>query len=78
MTVRSKAVAKELRGIRQVCEELGADEEMTALVLASHRHDRSRLDVIVAAGGTLLDYVRFKLAIWETIFSSDAAAPGAH
>jgi hypothetical protein len=48
---------------------------MTAVVLASHRHDRSLLDVMVADGGDLLDYVRHKLAIWEAIFTDPPDDP---
>lgn len=65
----NEAAAKERRRIRQACEDLGADEEMTALVLESHRYNRTLLDVMVADGGDLLGYVRRKLAIWEAIFT---------
>lgn len=58
--------------IRGTCEELGADEEMTELVLASHRHDRAPLDAILSEGGDVGDYVRGKLAIQEAIFDTDA------
>ena len=44
---------------------------MTELVLASHRHDRTLLDVMVADGDDLRDYVQYKLAIWEAIFNED-------
>src|SRR5689334_17309998 len=37
----------ELERVRKACEDSGADEEMTDLVLASHRHDRPPLDVVV-------------------------------
>jgi hypothetical protein len=40
---------------------------LAQLVLASHRHDRTLLDVIVADGGDLRGYVRHKLAIREAI-----------
>ena len=49
----------------------GADLEMTELVLASHRHDRTLLDVMVADGQDLRDYVQRKLATWEGIFNED-------
>ena len=49
--------------------ELGADQEMTELVLASHRHDRTLLAVMVANGDDLRGYVQYKLAIWEAIFN---------
>jgi hypothetical protein len=68
-TIIAHAPGGELARIRTVCAELGADEEMTALVLASHRHDRTLLDVIVANGGDLRGYVRHKLAIWEAILA---------
>ena len=73
----NKVAAKEIRRIRQACKDLGADEEMTALVLASHRYDRSQWDVMVAAGGDLLEYVRHKLAIWEAIFTDSPDGPTA-
>ena len=63
------ATGDELERIRRACVELGADEEMTELVLASHRHDRTLLDVMLANGDDLRDYVRYKLAIWEAIFN---------
>jgi hypothetical protein len=44
---------------------------MTALVMASHRHDRSFLEVVLAEGGNLQDYVRLKLAIWDEIFGEE-------
>jgi hypothetical protein len=62
------ATGDELERVRMACVDLGADEEMTGLVLASHRHDRTRLDVMVARGGDLRGYVQSKLAIWEAIF----------
>jgi hypothetical protein len=57
--------------VRSACEELGADDEMTALVLASHRHAPEALDALVAEGGDLLGYVRLNLARWEAIFEED-------
>jgi hypothetical protein len=63
----------EFQRIRQACLDLGADEEMTALVLASHRYNRALLDVMVANGRDLLDYVRHKLAVWESIFAESPA-----
>ena len=65
------ATGDELERVRRACVDLGADEEMTELVLASHRHDRTLLDVMVADGDDLRDYVRYKLAIWEAIFNED-------
>jgi hypothetical protein len=62
------ATEDELARIRGACGKLGADEEMTDLVLASHRHDRGLLDVMLREGSNLRDYVRHKLAIWEAIF----------
>jgi len=62
------ATEHELAQIRATCGELGADEEMTELVLASHRHDRALLDVLLGEGGDLRNYVQHKLAIWEAIF----------
>jgi hypothetical protein len=70
-----QSAAKELRLIRRACKALGADEELTALVVASHVHDRSVLDVMVASGGDLLGYVRYKLGIWEAIFADSPDAP---
>ncbi len=55
--------------IRRACVDLGADEEMTELVLASHCQDRTLLDAMVANGDDLRDYVQHKLAIWEAIFN---------
>ncbi len=55
--------------------ELGADEEMTELVLASHRHDRTLLDVMMAKGDDLRDYVQHKLAVWEAIFDEQEERP---
>jgi hypothetical protein len=66
----------EFRRIRQACHDLGADEEMTALVLESHRYDRTRLDIMVAAGSDLLGYVRHRLAVWETILGDSPDDPG--
>ena len=60
---RSIRRATALKRIRRACVDLGADEEMTELVLASHRHDRTLLDVMVANGDDLRDYVQYKLAI---------------
>ncbi len=65
------ATEDELERVRRACVDLGADEEMTELVLASHRHDRTLLDVMVAAGDSLRDYARYKLALWEAIFNED-------
>ena len=63
------ATGDELERVRGTCVDLGADEEMTELVLASHRHDRTLLDVMVANGDDLRDYVQHKLAVWEAIFN---------
>jgi hypothetical protein len=71
MSFDGVARKEEAELVRSACEELGADEEMTALVLASHRHDPEALDVQVAAGGDLLGYVRSKVARWEAIFEED-------
>lgn len=68
--IRNEAAEEELAQIRQACEELGADEEMTGLVLGSHRYNRTLLDTMRADGGDLLGYVRHKLAIWEAIFTA--------
>jgi hypothetical protein len=66
----------EIAGIRGMCGELGCDEEMTDLVVASHRHDRAVLDVMLGEGGDLGDYVRHRLAIWEAIFRTpDGRSP---
>ena len=65
------ATGGELERVRRACVDLGADEEMTELVLASHCHDRTLLDVMTAAGDDLRDYARHKLAIWEAIFNED-------
>jgi hypothetical protein len=59
----------ELERVRSTCEELGADQEMTELVLASHRHNPAPLAAVVSAGGGVRDYVEQKLAIWEAIFA---------
>ncbi len=69
------ATGDELERVRGACVELGADEEMTELVLAAHRHDRTLLDVMVANGDDLRDYVRFKVAMWEAIFKKHALTP---
>ncbi len=61
--------------IRGACVDLGADEEMTELVLASHRHDRTLLDDMMANGDEVRDYVHHKLAIWEAILNEDEIAP---
>ena len=61
----------ELERVRRACVDLGADLEMTELVLASHRHDRTLLDIMLADGDDLRDDVRYKLAIWEGIFNED-------
>jgi hypothetical protein len=55
--------------IRRARVHLGADLEMTELVLASHAHDRALLDLMLANGESLRDYVQSKLAIWEGIFT---------
>ncbi len=60
-----------LERIRSACVGLGADEEMTELVLTSHCHDRTLLDVMVANGDDLRDYVQYKLAVWERIFNEN-------
>jgi hypothetical protein len=65
-------IGEELERVRESCANLGADDEMTALVLASHRHDRSFLEVVLAEGGNLQDYVRLKLAIWDEIFGEES------
>jgi hypothetical protein len=65
------AMGDELERVRAACVDLGADEEMTALVLASHRHDRTLLDVMAVSGEGLRDYARHKLAIWEAILDED-------
>lgn len=59
----------ELERVRRACVELGADNEMTELVLASHCHDRTLLDVMMADGADLREYARYKLAIWEAILN---------
>jgi hypothetical protein len=66
-----RARENEAELVRSACQELGADEEMTRLVLASHRHDPGALDALVAGGGDLLGYVRSKMARWEAIFEED-------
>ena len=43
---------------------------MTDLVLASHRHDRTLIDVMLSDGSDLRDYVRHRLAIWDAIFNT--------
>jgi hypothetical protein len=58
----------ELERVRRTCEDLGADQEMTELVLASHCHNPAPLGAAVSAGGGVRDYVEGKLAIWEAIF----------
>jgi hypothetical protein len=70
-----EAAEEEFRRIHQACEDLGADEEMTALVLASYRNHRTVLDLRAADGGDLLAYVRHKLAIWEAIFADSPDDP---
>ena len=57
--------------IRSACEKMGADEEMTALVVASHRYNPEALDALMADGGDLLGYVRSKMARWKAIFEED-------
>jgi hypothetical protein len=44
---------------------------MTELVLASHAHDRTLLDVMLANGDSLRDYVQCKLTVWERIFNEN-------
>lgn len=61
----------ELARIREICGELGADAEMTFLVVTSLRRDRAPLDVILSAGSDVKDYVRHRLAIWEAILGAD-------
>ena len=61
----------EFERIRRACVDLGADEEMTELVLASHCQNRTLLDDMVANGDDLRDYVQYKLAIWEAILNED-------
>lgn len=61
----------EFERIRRACVDLGADEEMTELVLASHRQNRTLIDAMVANGDDLRDYVQHKLAIWEAILNED-------
>jgi hypothetical protein len=53
----------ELELIRRARVHLGADLEMTELVLASHSHDRTLLDVMLANADSLRDYMQCKLAI---------------
>ena len=72
---KGRAVKHELKQIRRACLELGADQEMTELVLASHRRDRTILDVMEANGDDLRDYVQYKLAIWEAIFNEHEERP---
>jgi hypothetical protein len=64
------ATEDELARIRGTCGELGADEEMTDLVLASHRHDRAGLDVLPGKDSDLRDDVRHELAIWEAVLNT--------
>jgi hypothetical protein len=59
----------ELKTIREVCENLGVDEDMTSLVLGSHRYNRGPLDNVLTDGGELIDYVLKKMAIWKAIFN---------
>ena len=72
---KDRAIKGELKRIRRACVELGADQEMTELVLASHRHDRTLLDVMTANGNDLRDYVQHKLAVWEAIFDEQEERP---
>ncbi len=65
----------ELARIREICGELGADAEMTFLVLTSHCRDRIPLDVMLSEGSDLSDYVRHRLAIWEAILGTDEGPP---
>ncbi len=67
----SRTRRDEFAQIRRACVDMGADREMTELVLASHAHDRSLLDVMVANGDDLRGYVQHKLAIWEAIFKEN-------
>ncbi len=67
----SRARKDEFAQIRRTCVDLGADQEMTELVLASHLHDPTLLDVMVANGDDLRGYVQHKLAIWEAIFKEN-------
>jgi hypothetical protein len=71
MTFDERAREKQGELVRSVCEKLGADEEMTGLVLASHRHDPEALEALLAAGGDLVGYVRSKVTRWEKIFQED-------
>ncbi len=71
----NRATPGEIRRIRKACEALGCDEEMTALVLASHRHDRSLRDIMAADGGDPVGYVRRKIAIWEAILADPCDEP---
>jgi hypothetical protein len=59
----------ELELIRRACVHLGADLEMTELVLASHAHDRALLDIMLANGDSLRDYVQCNLTVWGGIFN---------
>ncbi len=72
---KDHATRDEFGRIRRACVDLGADQELTELVLASHRHDRTLLDVMVANGDDLRDYVQYKLAIWEAIFNENEERP---
>jgi hypothetical protein len=65
-----------LSGSAERAWTLGADEEMTKLVLASHCQNRTLLDDMVANGDDLRDYVRHKLAIWEAILNEAEMSNG--
>ena len=58
----------EVERIREACAELGIDEEMTALILGSHRRDQALTAPTVDEVEDICGYVRRKLAIWEGIF----------
>ncbi len=63
-----EAAEDELERVRDACRGLGVDDELTELVLAAYRHDRTLLDVVLADGGDLRDYVQDEVAIWKAIF----------
>jgi hypothetical protein len=68
VSIPREVAEDELEQVRNVCRSLGVDDEMTELVLAAHRYDRTLLDVVQAGGGDLRDYVQSKLAIWKAVF----------
>ncbi len=68
MTFSSRSTG-ELRRLRDACNDLGVDEEMTDLVIASHRHDRSALDRFLSDGRGVHGYVGHMIGKWETILS---------